>query len=507
MTARLEGLGLLSTRIAAAPAEDRERAGTSGLVAGPGKLALPTTAPPATLYLSAGPAAAAAAARRSMGATFEPATSRAIARVTARLAQWKGTSEPGPELRAAALADVAALLGLAHPEGVFGAYDGAPADSSLTLEAMLALALAHEAGLPVEEGLSARGAERLKAAKDRGAIALLALALLEELPEDALGSLLETELAAESAGQLGSVSDRAALAWALESSGRKAAAREVALRLEKSARSGLAGTCFVDACPLVEPSRETVRATALATLALRRVLPKSPVLAGALRFLLAHRGAGDFGGDPAGGLAALAVAEAAGALTPYGASASVEVAGRLVSILPRLSAESESRVELPAGAAALNVAGGGGLLLWRIERSVPVASGAVQVERLWTGPGGESGEAIKLGDRVEVTLTIRAEEKTGPVRIDDPYPAGLSPVEQEGEQESFRKLDERSRRLLLSDRVVFFLPSLKAGETVLRWQATAKVAGTFLAPPARVEAGAQRGQSEAGTLQIEEGAR
>jgi hypothetical protein len=55
--------------------------------------------------------------------------------------------------------------------------------------------------------------------------------------------------------------------------------------------------------------------------------------------------------------------------------------------------------------------------------------------------------------------------------------------------------------------VVFLLPSLKAGETRLGWQATAKVAGSFNAPAPSVQAGAERGLGEPGTLQIEEAAR
>ncbi|HEY3448755.1 MAG TPA: MG2 domain-containing protein, partial [Myxococcales bacterium] len=398
LTARIEGLGTLSSRIAAAPAEDRQGSGLSGLAAGPGRLGLPAVAPPATLYVAGGPGAAAVAARRSMGTGLEPETSRATARVLARLAQWQATPEPEPALRAGALSDLAALVGLAHPEGVFGDYDGAPAQARATEEALLALALAREAGLPVEEGLLARGAERMKTARERTALASLALALLEELPEEGLAPLAERE----AQGQLPGAADRASLAWALEASGQKAAAKEVAQRLEKSARPGPAGVCFAEACPSSDVPREAVRATALSALALRRILPKSPALAGALRFLLANRGAGDFGGDPTGGLAALAVAAAAESLPAYAGSASVEVAGKVVANLPRLSAETESRIELPAGALALNVSSGKGLVLWRLERSAPWPAGALKVERSWAGPGGD-GEFVKVGERVEVT--------------------------------------------------------------------------------------------------------
>jgi len=51
---------------------------------------------------------------------------------------------------------------------------------------------------------------------------------------------------------------------------------------------------------------------------------------------------------------------------------------------------------------------------------------------------------------------------------------------------------------------VFLLPSLKAGDTELTWEATARVPGRFAAAPATVDAGGSRGHSEAGVLVIED---
>jgi hypothetical protein len=50
---------------------------------------------------------------------------------------------------------------------------------------------------------------------------------------------------------------------------------------------------------------------------------------------------------------------------------------------------------------------------------------------------------------------------------------------------------------------VFLLPGLKAGETLLQWEAVARVAGEFHAPPARALSGELSGQSGAEVLTIE----
>jgi uncharacterized protein YfaS (alpha-2-macroglobulin family) len=505
LLARVEGAGTLAQRVGAAPATTLVPRGVCG-VASPGRtlLPLPEGASGARLIASAGPLAEAAGARAAMGEAIEPMTDRRLARVLARLAEWRAKPEPGPELRAAALADIAALVGHAHPEGSFGPYDGGPADLELTASALVALALSREEGLDVEEGVLTRGAGRLLARRTHPAMASLALCLLDEGEPD----LLEPLLAAEQAGSL-DVADRALLVWALSATGDRARAHQLATRLERAAHVTAGATCFAESCPALDAPRPAVRATALAVLALHLAAPKSPVLPGAARFLLQQGGAGDFGGDPDGGLAALAVATTAADLfASRPAKVAVEAQGRSLAGL-RLSGDGETVVEIPGGPAAL-VVSQGGPVYWRLSWSAAADEGAIHVERTFAAldASGEALEApIHAGDRVRVTLRIRSENKAGPVRIEDPYPAGLAPVEQEGEHEPFRMLDERAERLFLPDRLVFLLPTLKAGDTELVWEATARVPGRFTAAPATVAAGAEHGQSDADALSVEEAPR
>ncbi|MFN7134769.1 MAG: hypothetical protein ACK4N5_22005, partial [Myxococcales bacterium] len=112
---------------------------------------------------------------------------------------------------------------------------------------------------------------------------------------------------------------------------------------------------------------------------------------------------------------------------------------------------------------------------------------------------------LRVGDRVEIRLRLRATAATGPVVVEDPVPAGIAPIVHEGADEPFVAHDERARRVVRRDRVAFLLPELKEGETVLTWHGVATVAGDFAAPPPVLRLDQLRSAGSPDRLRIEQG--
>jgi hypothetical protein len=496
LAARFSPLGEIRQTLDVLPSVADTVRGESG-VQGPGRGRLPDAraGERSTLYLASTVAAAARAARPSMGDDPEPMTLAAVGRVLARVASLRA-GEPRDD---GAQLDAAALAGLSRPEGGFGAYDGAPPTLYSSAFGLIALKLAQRQGVEVEDGVLSRTAARLleSSAAREDPLATYALTLSEE----AVGARLSSLIAAETRQEL-SLEGRALMVLALFAVGEETAAGAAAERLEQAAKLSGTGACFAPSCAERELGRAGVRATALGALALQSALPRSVLLPSILRTLGALRGRGDFGGDESGGLAALALATALEQPPARKVRGSIESGGRRVAAVALRGGE-EQAIALPAADAAVTVTGGP--IYWRLERRtrVPHTGGPLAVSRVIRPLSG--GDRLRVGERAEVILTVTAASATGPLRIDDPYPAGLHPLEQEGEQESHRQLSEHARRLILPDRVVFLLPSLPSGETVLRWEATARVSGSFTAAPVLVSGREAWGQSAKTPLVIGEG--
>jgi len=182
-----------------------------------------------------------------------------------------------------------------------------------------------------------------------------------------------------------------------------------------------------------------------------------------------------------GGLAVWALAGAPGPASGA-ASVTVEAGGKK---LGTFALERFEETSLPVPGANLALVVRGGPVVWRLERSAEssrAGRGPLKVSRSYARESSEEG-ALRVGDRVVVTLRIEATEPVGPIRIDDPFPAGLEPIEQLGSRDPLLELDPAGRRFLGDDRVVMLLSGLKKGTTELRWQARAAVAGPL--PPRR----------------------
>ncbi len=467
-------------------------AGTSGQSSA-GRTRLPYS-PGARLQLTSGLTGLVRACRPAMGEQVAWMTEDALGRVLADLAAGR-SGKVSDEERRRGQVDLAALLGLFHPEGQLGAFDGAPADARLAAIAGAVLWLARIDGYDLEESLLERLTARLEAPA-AGSWAAFATSLAGGRAEAALKLLREKERRGELP-----IADRALAILALAHSGEVGAARELAERLERSARPAATGSCFSDSgC---SPSRAVTEATALTVLALQLTLPRSPLLPAATRYLVAQRGRGDFGGGLAGGLATLALASAAGNAPEPAATGSLECAARRSQTL-KVDGQGETEATLPFGDCALVASRG--TIYWRLLSRSSAGTGPLQIARSIkpvAADGKPSERPIRQGDLLEVELTLTADEATGPVMIEDPYPAGLAPIEQEGERESHKQLSERSQRDFTRDRVIFLLPSLKAGATMLRWQAIARIPGTFSAPPASARGAEPLGRSVPLTLTVE----
>ena len=90
--------------------------------------------------------------------------------------------------------------------------------------------------------------------------------------------------------------------------------------------------------------------------------------------------------------------------------------------------------------------------------------------------------AVAVGDIVEVVLTINADNDYDYLAFADPKPAGCEPVEL---QSGGVWLDGSWANVELRDqRVIFFVPSLRRGQHVLRYRLRAETPGTFRVLPA-----------------------
>ncbi len=501
VTARFGSWGAEELSLPVFPAAEEEVAGESGVVAAGRVATFPTLGAQesARLFVSADPRAAALAARSASRARSSLAPF-AVWRVLAQVAALRAGKVLTAAERWTAEADVAALVGMAHPEGAFGAYDGAAPSAELTAWATVALSLARDEGLDVEGGVLARAAARLRGQRGGGPLALWACALNEEQRPSAYRAFLS----GPAAGDLGAA-DRALLALGLHEVGEDEAASQEARRLERALRAAGALACAGEHCLEASPPRASLLASALTALALQASLPRSPLLPPLARYLLSHRGAGDFGADLAGGFAALATAAAQRCLLPSAGAAAAELRGPRPAWLA-LSGPQERSAEVRGPA---TLAAGASPLYWRLERRAPaaLAESPLAIARR-VQPLNDAGEAEdrqpRPGDRVRVTLRLTSPQSTGPAEVEDPYPAGLAPFEVEGDRESFRQLDDRAQRAFADDRVVFLLPGLRAGETEIQWEAVAKIAGEFHAPPARLRAGELSARSSPEVLVIEE---
>jgi hypothetical protein len=489
-----------------------------------------------TVTLASGPAGAVRTAARALLAYPYGCTEQAANAVRATLALERAarragvatTLEPGD--RRLVAARVQRLVQLRRWDGVWGWWAESDPDPFLTVLAAEALAWAaaegveREAALHALEGLQWSLARVLQGVREPEALALSAahLAAVLEVPEapsrfadlrlqlDAIVRSVHAQRAALSPAGAG----LAALAAARL--GLTAEAR-VLLDQALAAAEPRGDALAVPAAAAAEWYGDGDEATAFALQALARIAPADPRGDAMVRGLVASRVGPKWRSTRVSGAAAVALAEWLGARPESLRDAGMVTArlGDRVLHQAGIGAPFGDGVTLqvPAaalapGATTLTVEGmgpGAVAVAWAATAQVPSPGPATDPTRLavrreylratrvadrrgrprWLARALEAGEPLRVGEAVMVRLTLVSPQERRHLVIEDPLAAGfeVDAVLPEGGERPWDTTGE-----VRDDRVVLFVGTLPAGESVIEYLVRPELAGTVTALPPRVEA-------------------
>jgi hypothetical protein len=272
-----------------------------------------------------------------------------------------------------------------------------------------------------------------------------------------------------------------------------------------------------------------VRTTAMVICALVRLDPQSPLLPGAVRWLIDQRRGNGWGDTQQTSFAILALSDyllgaqdlAAGTsfqlyvndrLWTEGQLDGAELAQTLIltyswQISPALLLPGENRLQLvlggegqaPAGrlyyAATLRVLrlppAEGFHALQTHERAIAITRDYLPYD------GNEPATTFRRGDLVQVRLTLDVPEESWYVVVDDPLPAGFEALNERlgttshvaapaQDQGFYWELYGYNRKEVRDDRVLFFITRLAPGRQTFTYLARATTAGEFTARPVEV---------------------
>jgi alpha-2-macroglobulin len=418
------------------------------------------------------------------------------------------------------------LYGFQHADGGWGWWYDDITDVHQTAYVLLGLAISQEAGFEVDGGVLERGARALAgmmpgADPEAQAYGAYALAMAGE-PLTLTISITEA-LDLEPFYQ-------AALALALDSAGEASLVEALLDELRGAAvqdEAGIRWPAVGEASQLQATMSSDVRTTAMVLDALVRLDPASPLLPGAVRWLMDQRQGEGWGDTQRTSFAILALVDyqlateelAAGAsyrvhindqawiegqlLSPDQAQSWVLTYTQAVSPALLLPGENTVRVELLPDAQAP-----AGRLYYRVVLDVlqpaeetPLALKAhersIAIERSYRLAGTqEPATGFQQGDLVEIQLTLDVPVESWYVIVDDPLPAGLEALNEKlgvtshavsayenpllhWQQYGYNRKEVRDRR------VTFFATQLEPGEHSFTYLARATVAGVFSALPAQ----------------------
>ncbi len=442
-----------------------------------------------------------------------------VSRVASHAAVAQALSRAGagnellePDLPAVVGQGLQQLYALQHADGGWGWQPDGDSRPWQTAYVLLGLARTHQAGFEVDEGVVDRGAQALTAMLPGAdlreqAYAAYALAMA--------GSPLTTTLTLTDALRLDPFS-QAALSIAAGAAGDPGPATALLASLEQAAiQDGAAVYWETGSQATGEAMDSRVRTTALVAQALGRLDPSSPLVPGAVRWLMDQRAGGGWGDTQRTGSAILALAEYAVAGGDGGSAVEYQVnlngapwqAGVLegvtathtlvlapVQVLSPTLLPGENRVDL--------VLGEGGplyyatrLRTWRNPSRVTrsrVQSGNIALGRELRAPGSQEPlTELHVGDLVEVVLTLDVPEESWYVLVEDPLPAGLEALDdlpgrpQQPISAAAAALYERKE--VHDDRVAFFFASLPPGRHTVSYLARARTAGCFATLPVQAQ--------------------
>jgi uncharacterized protein YfaS (alpha-2-macroglobulin family) len=431
-----------------------------------------------------------------VGALAPAGVDEALARLATQLAQ------PGQDEGALA-GPVAAVVARLGPDGRLGPAL-APFDRSRTAVALWLLVEAQARGAAVPPSWLDRVRARLAVRPgSNGSVGAGLTALATDAPGPAMDPADVARAPAEAA------------AWALWAArSHPVTADALALALEQAA--GTAGgaadgrACWDDGgcAPDRAATASSLSATALAVQALALIKPGSSRLGPGLRYLLMARDQAPWGRGLSGALLPLALA----------ASAAAEPGARLLLSAPGAAAQA---VQLPPGGSGvwtvmrgpvqLVARSGSAWVELAHARAEPLeADGVLTVTRRYLhvrrpmgAPPALTAVAgpLRLGDEVWVELTVEHAPAGETVELVDRLPGGLYAAEQPAPLGPEAELVGHGGAIEARGEAVRL--RLPPGVRKAAYLARARVAGHAVAPPARAEAGAFRGQSKSDTLDID----
>ncbi len=409
------------------------------------------------------------------------------------------------------------LYGFQHEDGGWGWWFDDPSHDYQSAYILFGLAMTEQAGYEVDDGVMERGAAFLRqnlADMDvrTQAYALYALAAAGQ-GEPGQAQELASQVLAGEVQDLDPFS-QAALALALHTGGDDATARALVQGLEGRAvvrgEEAYWDTGVPDGYYMEKTMASSVRSTALALDALAQIEPGHPLITKAVRWLMHQRLGSAWGTTQETSYVLLA-------LSDYVLSAQqqvsqqnwrVDVNGQTVAEGAFFSATQGIKVNVPGRSLreGENVVrllhGGDGKLYYTVlaraytAQQALDASGQIGVTRRYSRPGGRPlDEPLRVGDLVEVQLTVVAPEHLSYFILYDPLPAGLEGINERLATTSYaiRRWWEPqpvmgqypySRKDVRDEAVALFFSELSRGRHTFTYLARATAAGTFHALPA-----------------------
>ncbi len=404
------------------------------------------------------------------------------------------------------------LYGYQHEDGGWGWWYDDPSHDYQTAYILYGLAMTKQAGFEVDEGVLERGARYLEqhlAGMDprTRAYALYALSAA------GFGDLRAAQELATKQGAALDPFSRAALALVLHALGDSGTARtlldELVATAVVSGDRAYWDTGIGDGEYRSKTMASSVRSTALALDALVQIAPDHPLILPAVRWLMAQRRGYAWGTTQETSYALLALADyVRSAGEPFAQrNWRVDLNGEEVEEGSFTSAGQSVRIAIPgerlrSGENGLRLLHGGpGRLYYTVLARIYVPdevlrpAGDIRVSRIYRRPGGKPLDApLRVGDLVEVALTVEVPEDAYYVILYDPLPAGLEGlnerlattryVAREAWEEGQTPALPYSRKDVLDRAVVLFFNQLGRGSHTFTYLARATVAGRFHVLPA-----------------------
>lgn len=405
------------------------------------------------------------------------------------------------------------LYGFQHEDGGWGWWFDDPSHDYQTAYILFGLAMTEQAGFEIDDGVIARGAEYLRHNLDKmdvrtQAYALFALAAAGHV-EPGRAQVLASQVLNGEVKVFDSFS-QAALALTLYTAGDDATAGLLVDKLAEKAvvqdETAYWDTGIEDGHYREKTMSSSVRSTALALDALVHIRPDHPLIPKVVRWLMGQRRGHAWNTTQETSYALLA-------LSDYVLSVQmrmdqqnyrVDVNGQTVAEGSFTQVEQGAKVVLPATALRIGenevrlLHGGNGRLyytvflrFYSVEEEIRPA-GRVRVERTYTRPGGKPIKGpLRVGDLVEVHLTVDFPEMAYYVILYDPLPAGLEGLNERLATTSYAARAYEgaghypySRKDVYDDAVALFFNELDPGPHTFTYLARATTAGTFHALPA-----------------------